>query len=155
MKNKGFTLIEIITVLAILAVVTITIVPIIINQIDENRIKAYNLQITSIKSAAENWALKNISSIPDSSGDVLTLNLADLKAGGYIDIDVINPLTNKSFPNDMIITITKVRNQYVIEVDENSGHDITEENIIVRESPIIVLNGSYLTYSFLTRYMYE
>ena len=146
MNKKGFTLVEILTVIVILTVISVTIFPIVVEKIENGRQRTYNLQITSIKKAAEEWALKHIASIPSGSSDVLTLNLGDLKIGGFIDIDIVNPLTNKSFPNDMLITITKVRNQYEILVLEDTGTDITEENIIVKESPVIVLNGSYLTY---------
>ena len=73
MKNKGFTLIELITVIALLAIISLIIFPIIINKIDKGKENAYNVQINSIKKAAENFALKNISSIPQNSGDTLTL----------------------------------------------------------------------------------
>ncbi len=147
-KNKGFTLIEIITVLVILTVLVLTVSPIIINRVNSSREKTYKLQISNIKKAAEDWAAspKHISSIPENDGEVLTLNLADLKIGGYLDIDIKNPITNKSFPNDMLITITKKGNQYDIVVIENSGTDIEEDNIIISESPTIFLTGSYLTY---------
>ena len=148
MNRKGFTLIEIITVLVILTVLVLTISPIIINRVNSSREKAYKIQISNIKKAAEDWAAspKNIASIPEREGEVLTLNLADLKIGGYLDVDVKNPLTNKSFPNDMLITITKKGNQYDIVVIENSGTDLDEDNIIISETPTLVLNGSYLTY---------
>ena len=148
MNNKGFTLIEIITVLIILTVVVITIYPIVINRVDSSRKKAYDTQIKVFEKAAEDWAVsfKNLSSIPMRDGETLTLNLGDLKIGGFLDMDIVNPITNKSFPNDMLITITKKGNQYDIVVIEDSGTDVEEENIIVKESPTIVLNGGYLMY---------
>ena len=146
MKNKGFTLIEIIAVLVILISIILTIFPIIIKRIDSSQQKSYQIQIDSIRKAAENWALKNISSIPEYDGDILTINLGDLKISGFIDMNVVNPITKIPFPNDMLITITKNDNEYDIEVIENSGTPVTEENIILEDSPIIILRGSYLTY---------
>lgn len=146
MKNKGFTLIEIIGVLVILISIILTIFPIVIKRIDSSKEKAYQIQIDSIRKAAENWALKNISSLPDSESDTLTINLGDLKVSGSIDMNVVNPVTKVPFPNDMLITITKKDNEFDIEVIEDSGTPVTEENVILEDSPIIILNGSYLTY---------
>ena len=148
MKNKGFTLIEILTVLAILAVVILTIFPIVIGRIDTSRERTYKIQIGLIEKAATDWALspKNLSSIPEGEGEVLTLNLGDLKIGGFIDMDIKNPLTNVSFPNDMLITITKKGERYDVVVVEDSGTNIEDEDIVVGKSPTIVLNGPYLSY---------
>ena len=146
MKNKAFTLVELITVIALLAVISLIIFPIIINKIDKGKENAYNIQINSIKKATENFALKNISSIPQNSGDTLTLNLSDLKTSNLIDMDIINPITNKPFPNDMLITITKMENQYNIEVIEDSGTDIFVDEEVLTYSPIVVLYGPYLEY---------
>jgi len=148
MKNKGFTLVEVIAVIVILSIIITITIPIIYNRIESSKEKTYDIQIKEIKRAAESWAgdLKNIDSLPTGIGDEITLNLADLKIAGLLDIDIVNPLTNKSFPNDMLITITKLTNQYNIKVLEDSGTDVTEDNIIVKDSPVIVLNGQYLTY---------
>lgn len=148
MKNKGFTLVEMIAVIVVLSIIITITIPIVVNRIESSKQKSYDVQIKEIERAAESWAgdLKYLDSLPDQVGDSITLNLADLKIAGLLKIDIVNPLTNKSFPNDMIITIKKLQNQYEIKVIEDSGTDITEDNIIVKDSPVIILNGQYLTY---------
>lgn len=148
MKNKGFTLIELLTVLVVLSLIVTITIPLVMDRVESSRKKAYDIQINEIKVAADAWAskLENINSLPDNQGGSILLNLADLKIAGLLDIDIINPLTNKSFPNDMLISITKNNNQYVSEVLETTGSDIEEENIIVKDSPVILLNGQYLQY---------
>ncbi len=148
MKNKGFTLVEMIAVIVVLSIIITITIPIVVNRIESSKQKLYDVQIKEIERAAESWAgdLKYLDSLPDQVGDSITLNLADLKIAGLLKIDIVNPLTNKSFPNDMIITIKKLQNQYEIKVIEDSGTDITEDNIIVKDSPVIILNGQYLTY---------
>ena len=148
MKKKGFTLIEMLTVIVVLSIIITITIPIVVNRIDSSRRKAYNIQIEEIKRAATAWTarIENVDSLPDTQGGSLVLNLADLKIAGILDLDIKNPLTNKSFPNDMLITITKNNEQYVIEVLEDTGSDVTEENIIVKDSPVIILNGQYLQY---------
>ena len=148
MKNKGFTLIELLTVLVVLSLIVTITIPLVMDRVESSRKKAYDIQINEIKVAADAWAskLENINSLPDNQGGSILLNLADLKIAGLLDIDIINPLTNKSFPNDMLISITKNNNQYVSEVLDTTGSDIEEENIIVKDSPVILLNGQYLQY---------
>jgi hypothetical protein len=34
-------------------------------------------------------------------------NTLPIKQGGYVNKDIINPLSDELFPNDMLVTITK------------------------------------------------
>ncbi len=148
MKNKGFTLVEVIAVIVMLSVIITITIPIVINRIENSKQKAYNVQINEIKRAAESWAanIDNVDSLPDDIGGKVILNLADLKISGLLKLDIKNPLTNKSFPNDMLVTITKDQTQYNIEVLEDTGSNPDEDFVVVADSPVIILSGPYLTY---------
>lgn len=147
MKNKGFTLIEILAVLVLLTIIVVTVYPYVKDAITNSEEKAYDTQIASIKKAAEEWALKkeNISNLPDRDGEVLTINLGDLKISGLLPLDIKNPISDEFLPNDMLITITKNKNYYDVAVLVDSASN-TEEFEVNSNSPVIMLNGSYLTY---------
>ena len=51
MKNKGFTLVELLAILGVLAVITLITVPIIDSTIKKNKKKLYKSQINSIKAS--------------------------------------------------------------------------------------------------------
>lgn len=62
---KGFTLIELLAVLIILGIVTMITVPMISNQINSAKDKAYDEQINRIEEISRNWGVSNTELLPD------------------------------------------------------------------------------------------
>ena len=141
---KGFTLVELLGVLIILAVVALITIPTVNNSILESKEKLYNTQLEEIKSAAEKWAYKNINLLPIKEGEVVTLTLLTLKESGDLPLDIRDPRNDELLPNDMMITIEFKDNSYIIDVDEESGSEITDE--VNENAPVIVLNGSHIQF---------
>lgn len=56
------------------------------------------------------------------------LSLGILKTAGFVDEDIKNPNTNLCFSNNMIVSISAVKEGYTYYVDEESGLDGTEED---------------------------
>lgn len=141
--KRGFTLVEIVATIVILAIIGAIALPIVDSTIKENRESLYKSQLKEIEDAAEKWAYKNMDLLPNN-GEVKTVKLEDLKKAGLLPLDIRDPRDNKLLPNDMLITITFENNNYVFDVNEESGTDITSE--YNANSPILILNGNPLEY---------
>ena len=142
--KKGFTLVELLGVIIVLAVIAIIVFPLVNKTIKTNKEKLYNSQLEEIKSGAEKWAYANIEMLPVNDGESVTITLFELKKGGFLTLDIRNPITGELLPNDMVITITFKNNNFEINVDGNSGSDIDSE--VNKNSPIIILNGNFIEY---------
>lgn len=141
MKKKGFTLVELLAVLAILAVLALLITPTVFQAIERFKNKSYESQIRSIEVAASDFASDYLVLVPLKDNQVIYITVGDLKAEGYIKKDIKNPKTDELFPNDALVAITKVKNNYSVKFDEKSGtkgknYDLSEKN-----APAITLNG--------------
>lgn len=141
---KGFTLVEVLGVIIVIGILALITYPIINNTIKENKESLYNTQLEKIKDAALGWSYTNVNMLPIDEGGTITITLLELKKAGLVELDIRNPKTGELLPNDMIITITYKNNNYEINVDGESGSDIT--NDFNENAPILVLNGNYIEY---------
>ena len=57
MKNRGFTLVEVLAILGILAVLSLLAMPTINNQIKKNKEKLLEAQIKTIASGLQTWGV--------------------------------------------------------------------------------------------------
>ncbi|MFV0249908.1 MAG: prepilin-type N-terminal cleavage/methylation domain-containing protein [Bacilli bacterium] len=126
MKNKftnGFTLVELMGVIIILGLISLIIVPTVNNSLKENKKSLCSTQIDYIVAAAKNYGADNIFSLPDLGGDPLVVTLSKLQSNGYLDEDIVNPLTKKTFSPEPYVTITKTNKgyTYVIDFDTESA----------------------------------
>ena len=121
MKNKAFTLVELLAVITILALLALIALPAISKQMENSKDNLYNAQIKSIQSSASAWGADNLFKLPEDD-TCITVTLGYLKDLGYIDNSVINPKTDEEFSNDeTFVNISKKKNQYVYEV-KTSGN---------------------------------
>jgi len=141
--KKGFTLVEVVATIVILAIIGAIVLPIVDSTIKENKEILYKSQLKEIEEATEKWAYKNMDLLPNS-GEVKTIKLEELKKAGFLPLDIRDPRDNKLLPNDLLITITFENNNYVFDVNEESGTNITSE--YNANSPILILNGNPLEY---------
>jgi len=143
MNNKGFTLIEVLTVTIILGVIAIITIPIIDKVIKDSNQRTYQLQVDTIKNAAKSWSTNNPEHLPAETGDTTTVELRTLKQTGYIDMKIINPLTNEFFYDNTYVIITKRYNNYTYEVIVSDTPDANDQ--VYSESyelvPTISLNN--------------
>lgn len=116
MKNKAFTLIELLAVIILIGVLSLIATVTVNNTIKENKQKSCNMQIENIKTGAKNWASKNAFSLPSNENESITLTLKNLKDLGFVSKDIKNPKTNELFDDNIIITITKKENDYSYEI---------------------------------------
>lgn len=111
MKNRGFTLVELLAVLVILAVIFVMVFPIVTNILDQSQETMEDAQISKILNSTYDYTLKNISLLPEY-GNTNYITLNELKNKGLIDSDIKDPQTNEEFSNDLVISIKNVGSTY-------------------------------------------
>ena len=119
MKNKGFTLVELLSVIIILVAVSLLVIPAITKSLKDADESLYETQINNIKTGLKNWAGENVFSLPEE-GDKITLTLGELKQSGFIDKNIRNPKTEQLFNDNMVLTIENKNGQYHYIVDEST-----------------------------------
>ena len=109
--KKGFTLIELLTVIVLLGIIAAITVPIIVDTIQDSRIKSCEETVRTIESAAERWHAHN-----PNAATIITVK--ELQDEGYLSAEdeIVNPVItsgNNSMNNEEItITYDKTYNQY-------------------------------------------
>lgn len=143
--KKGFTLAEMLGVIAILAILGLLVFPVVDRSLKEGKEEIYKVQISNIESGAIEWVADNIFKAPESDNEEMLLSLYQLKKSGKVDNEILNPVNKKLFPDDMIIKITKTKNDYKAKVLENSisESDLTKYSEL---TPSLKLNGDELVY---------
>ena len=94
-NKRGFTLVELIAVVAILGLIALIVYPAIGSVIRNSRESTYNDQVAVIESAAKNWSIDNASTLPDN-GTVYRLPVNTLLEEGYISDDEVKDPRNSS-----------------------------------------------------------
>lgn len=112
MKKNGFTLVELLGVVTILAMLGMIVVPTISRILSENKKILYDTQIRNIESGASNFVADNVFNIDISVGESKGITLGKLKNLGYVENEVIDPISKKSFSDDMVIIITNTSSGY-------------------------------------------
>ena len=121
MKNKGFTLAELLGVMVILSLISIITVPAVTESLNSHKTKLCNSQIDEIIAAAKIWGTENKLKLPDKEGESYTIDLETLAEYGYIDAKINNPVTNENFDlEDTVVTITRKGKRYTYAMDDNT-----------------------------------
>lgn len=121
MKNKGFTLVELLAVLVILAIIALIVTPIVSGVIKDAGEKVYKEQEKTILRSAQKWALANSNSLSTTDGAVYNLSLSDLKNSAYYDnTTVINPDTKQEMNGCIKITYREASQDYKYEYVEST-----------------------------------
>ena len=120
MYKKGFTLVELMASLIILSIVLLVAIPAVIKAIKNSTESAYDMSITSIKVAMQNWKNDHTDILPNV-GDYMYLTISELKHEGYLNQEMINPETEKPFPNDMLLKLENTAKGFNYIVDATTG----------------------------------
>lgn len=93
--RQGFTLVELITIVAILGLIALIVYPAINSVIKNVKTNSYNNQIAIIEKAAKTWSIDN-SNLLKTDGSVYYLPVKELLEEGYISNDEIKDPRNSS-----------------------------------------------------------
>ena len=122
MKNKGFTLIEMLGVMTLLVVIFAFIYPNVIHMLEKGKETDYAEYESSVFLAAEAYVNSDttLSSQLVNEGDSISITYSTLLTNGFLSSKLVNPKTNKAAGNepDTVVTITVAKDKtftYTIE----------------------------------------
>lgn len=116
--KKGFTLIELMTVIVLLAGILLLIVSTFTKTIANSKEKTYQIQINNLKQAAKKWAMENPGFL--SQEESLHLDLDALIEAGYLkNDDIVDPRNNNPMNGCIIISYDEAYSQYTYEYEED------------------------------------
>lgn len=124
MKNKGFTLVELLGVIVVLGIIAVITIPIVQRTILESTEDAYDEQIQSFERAAGNYVASDVYKMTECETKDCSITLKDLQDLGLLPSgEIINPKTDEPFDmtNEVEIYYTsgKFSYEYDITQDEN------------------------------------
>ncbi|MCI9233407.1 MAG: type II secretion system protein [Bacilli bacterium] len=114
-SKKGFTLVELLGIIAIIATVLAFVVPSVIGMLKRDDEKEYQRFLTDISLATESYIQFNIGNYPDLAitGGSYTISMQDLIENGYIKSNMINPKTDRKISiSDTIQVVRKADGSY-------------------------------------------
>ncbi len=159
MKNSGFTLVELLGVIAIIVIIFILVVPNVNMIVNKGKETTYDRQISVILNAAYDLSLKNSDILPKED-NIVYITLSELKEEGLVDADIKNPNTREPFNDSLVISIKRVETSYenhdkLAKKNGNYLYSIVKDSISptsTNNKPIITLNnltanssGNYIT----------
>lgn len=120
MKNKGFTLVEMITVIALLAIIGMISIPVVEGVIKRSKDRVYEAQLEEIKSGAKKYATEYIENISSVDGGQTIVCLSKLKELGYLEnTKIVDPRTDLAMDGGIIITYIASSKNYKYEYNED------------------------------------
>lgn len=142
MKKRGFTLVEILSVLVVLSLILAIAVPSINKYLNQSEDKAYKVQINMLLDATESYANTNTVLLPEKENEIIKITLGQLKSEDFVKNNIKNPYDDKFFDDSVTFSIMKKGNSYIYEVDEETIKTRSTKN----NSPTIKLTGDIVTY---------
>ena len=96
MNKKGFTLIEVIMVIAIIAILSLILIPNVMVLIDKNKERSCEKMIDNIESAAKMYVNQNKDEVGvECSGTPKEITLKTLVDAGYLGGELVNPINKE------------------------------------------------------------
>lgn len=120
MKNKGFTLVEMITVIALLAIIGMISIPVVEGVIKRSKDRVYETQIEEIKSGAKKYATEYIENISTVDGAETIVCLSELKELGYLEnTKIVDPRTDLAMDGGIKIRYVESSKNFKYIYDED------------------------------------
>lgn len=139
MKNKGFTLMELMAAIIILGVISLIAVPLVERVLSGIGEDSYKTQIKNIRAGARQWAADDLSRLPSTNSNT-TITLSILQQAGFVKNNLYNPETQELISPDMEIIIEEKNGTYIYYVD-------SETDVVLNPlSPRISIVGNSLIY---------
>ena len=118
--KKGFTLVELLAVIAVLGTLAIIAFPIVTKQITNSKENSYKTQVNIIVNAAKRWAFDNDNLLPYTDGSSKTVSLTRIQQDGYLTSgDVVDPRTESNMAGCIKITYDDSYKQHNYEYINN------------------------------------
>ena len=107
MNKKGFTLIEVIMVIAIIAILSLILIPNVMVLIDKNKKRTCEKMIDNIESAAKMYVNQNKYELGfDCGGTPKGIKLKTLVDAGYLGGELVNPINKEKISLESEVSVT-------------------------------------------------
>lgn len=102
MNTRGFTLIELVSIIIILAAIFLVSFPNLLTNVRRNEKREYDAMIKNLCLSGESYIYSNMGDYSELSNpnSNIVLSIDELISNGYIDNAPINPKTNKATTDD-------------------------------------------------------
>ena len=131
MNKKGFTLAELLAVIAVIGFISLLLIPKAFELIDQSKNKAYERETGLIENAAKQYFVKNSYDVTFDANGVADVMLSEIINSGLINSVVNNPKTGESFDLSATganVRITKTGEKYSYRFYENLMPITTSED---------------------------
>lgn len=140
MRKKGFTLVELLAVIIILGVIALITFPIIDGSIKKSKEESLKRTIDAIKQASYEYSVDNDIGYPGMDAPS-SLALEDLKSAGFIEKDLINPVTDEKMNGCIWYYYDEDSKQYSFQYDEECSKPLTPPSIAITYDKSLSTNG--------------
>lgn len=120
MKEKGFTLTEMLIVLVIVSVLLMILLPNIITQLEKNRDEVSDLSLQMMYSAMDLYLNDYSNKYEMKEGNVYCVTLEELVSTEHLTAPVVDIKTGMEIPLTTVIKTSVVGGKYVYEFDSTN-----------------------------------
>lgn len=131
--KKGFTLVELLSVIIIIGVVAVIVFPVVMNSIKKARQNAYDIQVRDIEEIGRKWAAEHMAYLDYTHLNTVGVPLQSLINSNYVENSSIMDPRDKSQMNGcVIITYEDFSSQYQYHYIESKCEETLEHGYIYR-----------------------
>ncbi len=113
--KKGFTLVELLAVIAVLALIAAIAYPIVTGMIGDMKDTASESQKREIIESAKYWVQDNSGLLSDTEGEVYILSIDTLKSSGYLTNEKLRDIDTDKILKKACVKITTQEHKYTYE----------------------------------------
>lgn len=118
-EKKGFTLVELLAVIAVIAALAMIVTPTVLNSLKQSREKSYVEQTHLLEETAERWSIKHANDLSETEKNYLEINT--LISEGYLQSDeVLDPRDESKMNGCIVIAYDKENDQFDFTYNENT-----------------------------------
>lgn len=150
--ERGFSFVELMTIIVILCIITIASYPIIISVVKDTKTGLYKENIKELERASMAWATKNAKNLPDDEKDARFLTIEKLYKDGFIkNEEVVDPRREGEYISGCIIVKKNKDGQYKAKFHELSCNEAGKDY----RPKIKVVKDAKKTYEVNSEVAYE
>ena len=117
--NKGFTLVELLAVIAILGIISLIVVPAVDKSLNSGKDDLYKTQIKQLGKGVKDYYTEHLNELPKAVNETSCKTIKNLQDDGYLPLNIENPKTGELFSSSTrgcAKKITENSFKYYIEV---------------------------------------